>query len=230
MVETIDRYDEKMLAIINGPFNHRQTRETWSCIDREGNYIPWYTFPAIEYLNDLDLSDKTAFEYGSGFSSLYWAKRAKHVLSVERDPAWIEKTRGLTADNQEILLRPDQDAYVSEISRHGSFDIVIIDGDWRLDCADIAATKLKPGGLVILDNSDWYVKAAARLHGEGYLQVDMKGLGPINPYCWCTSFFFDRAFNFQKRYQFQPTHGLGARDVFAQEEWPEGMPSPAVRR
>ena len=108
--------------------------------------------------------------------------------------------------------------------------MIIIDGDWRLDCAKRARDHLREGGLIILDNSDWYVKAAEYLHSENYIQVDMKGIGPINPYTWCTTFFFDRAFDFPKRHVFQPTHGLGGRELYAQEDWPDGTPDPNEMR
>ena len=36
------------------------------CLDKDGNPIPWYTYPAIEYLSQFDYSDKEIFEYGCG--------------------------------------------------------------------------------------------------------------------------------------------------------------------
>lgn len=35
------------------------------CIDRDGNPIPWYTYPAIEYLSQFDVTDKDVFEFGA---------------------------------------------------------------------------------------------------------------------------------------------------------------------
>ncbi len=226
----MDRFDEKMLDVLNGPFNHRATREEWACRDQHGNPIPWYTFPALEYLEELDLSEKTVFEYGSGFSSLYWAKRARSVISVEKDAEWHGKFQDQLLDNQQILLRPDREKFVAELDAHGMFDIIIIDADWRRECAELTRKHLNPGGLVVLDNSDWYPLAAERLRKDDFLQVDMKGFGPINPYTWCTSFLFDRAFDFPKRHKVQPVFGLGGRDILAEEEWPDGVPDPLSLR
>ena len=47
------------------------------CMDRDGNPLPWYTYPAIEYLRQFDYKDKKVFEFGCGFSSLFWALRAQ---------------------------------------------------------------------------------------------------------------------------------------------------------
>jgi len=76
----------KILAIDYGQY---KTIRDGVCIDKNGNPIPWFTYPAIEYLNNLDLSDLKVFEYGSGFSTLYWSKRCKYVVSVEHDEEWF---------------------------------------------------------------------------------------------------------------------------------------------
>jgi hypothetical protein len=33
-------------------------------VNARGEPVPWYTYPAIDYLRQLDFSDKTVFEYG----------------------------------------------------------------------------------------------------------------------------------------------------------------------
>ena len=47
--------------------------------------IAWYTYPLLEFLENLDFSQDSVFEYGSGSSSVYWANKAKYVQSVEHD-------------------------------------------------------------------------------------------------------------------------------------------------
>ena len=59
-----------------------QTIKNWDCVDKFGNKIPWYTYSAIEFLNNLDFSEKSMFEFGSGTSSIYWAKKANEVISI----------------------------------------------------------------------------------------------------------------------------------------------------
>ena len=71
-----------ILAIQYGQY---QTMSRWECVDKEKSKIPWYTYPAIEYLNNIDFTDKIVFEYGSGNSSFYWAGKAKFVYSVEHN-------------------------------------------------------------------------------------------------------------------------------------------------
>ena len=57
-------------------------------IDRRGRPVPWYTWPAVEYLEQLDFSGRKVFEYGSGNSTLWWAERVREVISCEHDPVW----------------------------------------------------------------------------------------------------------------------------------------------
>ena len=39
-------------------------------VNENNEPIPWFTYPSIQYLDQLDLSEKTIFEWGSGNSSL----------------------------------------------------------------------------------------------------------------------------------------------------------------
>ena len=43
-------------------------------VDADGRPLPWYTYPAIEYLEQLDFRDRTVFEFGSGASTLFWVR------------------------------------------------------------------------------------------------------------------------------------------------------------
>ena len=44
---------------------HRRSRTAQMPMDRAGQPLPWYTYPAIQYLNQLDLHDCDVFEFGS---------------------------------------------------------------------------------------------------------------------------------------------------------------------
>jgi len=164
------------------------------CVDALGHPIPWYTYPAIEYLNQLDFSQFEVFEFGAGNSSIFWAERAATVCSVEDDKTWFEKIQSRVLDNQKIICRPSKDAYVEAIvEMERKFDLVIIDGNHRPECARQLPRALNDGGVVILDNSDWFKKTATYIREElDLIQVDFHGFGPINNYTWTTSIFFSR--------------------------------------
>ena len=77
----------KTLAILHGQKKSIQQKKP---ISFNGGPLPWYTYPAIEYLGQFYLRNMTVFEFGSGFSSLFWAKRAKKIVSVEHDKEWLK--------------------------------------------------------------------------------------------------------------------------------------------
>ena len=186
-------------------------------IDANREPLPWYTYPAIEYIKQLDFSDREVFEYGSGNSTIFWSKLAKRVVSIENNQKWYETIAKGVVENVEVRLIENDALYIQEILNHKSFDVIVIDGSHRLECARVAINKLKSGGIIILDNSDWHVKTAKILRSNDLIQVDMTGLGPINPYTWTTSFFLHRDFNLQPKGINQPEHGIGALKQYAQE-------------
>lgn len=162
-----------------------------SCRDADGSPIPWMTYSAIEYLKQFDLSNRAVLEFGSGSSTEFWASRVHEVTSVENDRSWYDKQRGALRSNIKLIFAETAEEYVCPDSlRHQAYDIVVIDGRYRFDCAARAVNWVTSDGVVILDNSDWHPHTAAMLSGSGFLQVDFVGPGPLNAYAWATSFFF----------------------------------------
>ena len=191
-VTTAARHDWVLQYYEERQGSQRSRTEGKPC-DRNGRPIPWMTYSAIEYFSQLDLSRCRVFEYGSGNGSKYWARRCQKIVSVENDSEWYKfGLQGLAA-NQILLFRAQPATYVNAISSD-EYDLIIIDGHYRHDCAKRAVANLSKSGLIILDNSDWYPTTCRFLADQGLLQVDFVGLRPINPYAGCTSLFFTRGF------------------------------------
>ncbi len=213
-------FSEKFLRFIEiwrDDFAFERSLQEKACVDKDGNPLPWYTYPAIEYLSQFDYSQKKVFEYGCGMSSLYWARRALSVTSIEDNPGWFEKLSPKVAHpNLEIKLREEGEAYENAIlETDGQFDVVVIDGKRRAECAAAVVKKLVPGGMVILDDSDRantsdeYKKAIGILRQENLLQVDFYGFCPMNNFTKTTSVFFCRDFDFKSKSPIQPANGWG---------------------
>ena len=187
------------------------------CVDKDGNPIPWYTYPAIEYLSQFDYSSKLVFEYGSANSSLFWARRAKKVVSIEDNPTWFEKWRAeFHEPNLDLRWRDEGEIYENAIFEDDdTYDVIVVDGKRRAECAAAAVKKLSSGGMIILDDSDRintsqeYVRAVAALKAADLIQVDFYGFCPMNTYTKTTSLFLSRSFNFDSLYKVQPINGLG---------------------
>ncbi|MGE3477120.1 MAG: hypothetical protein AB7H70_15065 [Rhodospirillaceae bacterium] len=209
------------LAHLPDYFGHGRTLSAKTPMWNDGTPVPWMTYPAICYLNQLDFSAKQIFEYGCGASTHYWARRAKQVYSVEHDAPWFERTRAFPLANAEISLATGKD-YVQAVRRNAPHDVIVVDGRWRADCTIESHGFLAPGGMIIIDNSERYPVLNEFLRGKGFIQVDMVGYGPQNTYIWCTSFFLSRDFSIGPAKAHQPYAGPGMLDAL------ENMPHHAV--
>jgi hypothetical protein len=78
------------LQILEHGYGHAASSRAQVPIDGDGNPTPWYTYPAIAYLSQLDFSERIVFEYGSGNSTLWRGARSKRVVSVESAPVGAE--------------------------------------------------------------------------------------------------------------------------------------------
>lgn len=181
----------KILAFDYGQY---RTMRKWECCDKNGNPIPWYTYPAIEFLNSIDMTGYNVFEYGSGFSSLYYADKAKHVTSVEDNEEWYSKLDIKNRNNLNVYLMKDDD-YASSISKfQKEFDLIVIDGVLRPDCVEPVLTYVKKNScsMIIFDNSDWYPNSIRRISSNlNWVRVPFRGFGPINNYCSETTVFIN---------------------------------------
>lgn len=142
---------------------------------------PWWNRRAIRYLSGHLRPGARAFEWGSGGSTVWLARRGVSVTSIEHDPEWVEKVidRCPTADVRcvpgttqgKLRAEPQHrnafkledkgqyffDDYVAAIDSFGedSLDIVIVDGMCRIECVRQGTPKVKPGGVLVVDDTDY---------------------------------------------------------------------------
>jgi len=213
-------YSERFLQFIEiwrKDFAIERSMNEKVCVDRNGNPIPWYTYPAIEYLSQFDYREKKVFEFGTGYSSMYWVARAQKVISVEDKKEWYNKfLLEFQTVNWQMRFCDEKDGYENTIFADGEkYDVIIIDGKRRDECAKTAVEALADGGIIILDDSDRintssvYKGAVDNLRAANLLQVDFYGFCPMNNYTKTTSIFFSRNFNFPTLSEIQPVNGLG---------------------
>ncbi len=73
-----------------------------SRLDRPLNEWPQITDGALEWLDSFLTPDSLVFEWGSGGSTVYIAKRAKKIISIEHNSLWWQKVNA-TIQEQEII-------------------------------------------------------------------------------------------------------------------------------
>jgi len=161
-------------------------------VDNKGNAIPWYTYPAIHFLEQRLKSAFRVFEYGCGNSTLWYASRVSRVVAVEHDPKWVKIVSPRLPDNALVVHRPLDDTYVREIARHGAFDLVAIDGRMRAECSLVALNNLGDHGVILWDNSDreGYANAINHILAAGFREISFTGMMPIAEYTSRTSILY----------------------------------------
>lgn len=149
--------------------------------------LPWLTFDAIRVIR-RQLRDKPRiFEFGSGHSTLYWLEIGASVVSVEDDSGWYVLLRDAinVRGHKDCTLvhAPTISSYVGAISAFAfdSFDLVLVDGAHRRDCVIAAVPYVKPGGLLVVDNTDWHWFLTAPIEGvpKSWTRVRYPGYGPM---------------------------------------------------
>jgi hypothetical protein len=171
---------------------------------------PWISPQAVEYLNKTLNKGMNALEWGSGRSSTWYAKRVGKLLTIEDNEKWYKlvstqmKENGVT--NAEIrhinLGHPEYDPYtedeptinhdnaalkyvsvVDEYADH-SLDFVVIDGHYREACVSKVKSKIKKGGYLLLDNSDWMPLEQWGIPKKGWKIVHQSSNGVTQTTIW----------------------------------------------
>lgn len=117
---------------------------------------PWLVFPAIDYVKPR-IAGKRIFEFGSGMSTLWFAKSCRQIVSVEDDSFWYQavKAQSRSLTNVRIIHALSKADYVAAVAAAGgSFDLILIDGLYRIECLEAARPHLAPAGLLVVDDTD----------------------------------------------------------------------------
>jgi hypothetical protein len=74
-------------------------------VDADGNPLPWITYGAQSMLAQLANPGFRVFEYGAGWSSLWWAARVKEVVTVDHHEDWVRQVHERKPPNLTVLHR-----------------------------------------------------------------------------------------------------------------------------
>lgn len=201
-----------------GGYHSRMSKLPYS---KNNDPLPWYTYPAIAYLDQLDFTGCHVFEYGSGNSSRFWSEKSLSVTSVEISHDWYQIVLKNLSPNNTLIHAASINEYVKSINNKSiNYDVIIVDGSFRFDCAVEVVKKLSQGGIVILDNSDWYPSTAKFLRDKGFCQVDFIGAGPLNSYAWCTSILFMGDIKIPRKFNDRPINVIDGLTQIGDDDRP----------
>ena len=172
--------------------------------------LPWWSLCAIRELEKHLNPKHRVFEWGSGGSSVFLAKRCKELTTIEQDQHWFDQVEQIINDQQiensrllwrEINLESEK-AFLSSPyakSLQSTYDVIIIDGEdhfgpessWsaRESCFYLAEDWIsKDGGLIIVDDSWRY--PSLRENTKSKNVVIHESIGPCRKGVTSTDFHY----------------------------------------
>jgi len=117
---------------------------------------PWLVPNSVIFLEAVLTSDSSVLEAGAGASTVWFAKRAKHVLSFEHNKSWYDNVKETLEYHgiKNVDLRHEPEYPKKGLTIEGLFDVILIDGRGRVKTAMSILRNLKAGGYLILDNAE----------------------------------------------------------------------------
>jgi len=157
-------------------------RNGYPC-DLQGEALPWMNYPVIAFLKERLNKKLNIFEYGSGYSTQFYATRVNYVTSLEYNQLWYERIKPTLPENVALLFqKSDIDGkYCRVIQKNDTkYQVIIIDGDDRENCIQQCLGSLNHDGVIILDDSqrDVYANSILFLERKGFKRIHFEGLKP----------------------------------------------------
>lgn len=185
-------------AMFSYKSGHFRSSFKMAAVTKEGDPIPWYTYPSIEFLKHRNFADKMVLEFGGGQSTRWWAKRAKRVVTLEGDEAWYDTIKDSMAPNVELhhvsmaSAAANREAVEAILAAkpYEAYDVIVIDGLHREEMIPIAQRLIAPDGVIICDNAEGYSFYEGFASSE-MNRVDFYGYAPGGIAPSTTSIYFN---------------------------------------
>src|SRR3546814_12798078 len=120
--------------------------------------LPWWNVAATREVAEFLRARPKAhvFEYGAGASTIWLARHADGVVSVEHHAEWHQRlTREVVRYPGIQLLHRELEghAYIDAIdAANGTVDLIDVDGRLRTECLAPAIPPLAPGCIILIQD------------------------------------------------------------------------------
>ena len=164
-------------------------------VNAKNEPIPWVTYAFIDFIEPRLNDQMIMMEFGSGYSTLFYSKKLKHVHAVEHDEPWFKEMSGQMPKNvslSHVKLDTNGD-YASFAKTTGiKFEIIVVDGRDRVNCIKQSIDSLSSNGVLVLDDSerDEYKEGIAFLKSKNYRSIEFWGIAPGIFFRKCTTVFY----------------------------------------
>lgn len=166
--------------------------------------FPWWSFGAVRHLRKELRPTMTAFEYGSGGSTLFLSAYVAQVTAIEDEASWAEKVTthagqhgrtNITVHHHPFDFWQTKNFTSSSylLALDTPYDLIVIDGkEWDDHVRDLCFTHaekfIKPGGIILLDDSWRYPQVFKNHHARRLRQF--RGTGYCRPGVTTTTLFY----------------------------------------
>ncbi len=115
---------------------------------------PWLTEGAIEFLAGYLRKDMAVLEFGAGGSSIWMAPRCR-LTTIEHDQRWLDRVAAYidVTTWTPLLHSVPYHRHVAHLHSE-AHELVLVDGRGRVGCARAVIDRIKPGGVLMLDNAE----------------------------------------------------------------------------
>jgi hypothetical protein len=158
---------------------------------------PWMARDMVAILDDWIRPSDRGIEFGSGRSTVWLASRLQSLISIELDANWREKVAADIKKNRleakvDLRFFPIDVAWKNDIENspyvravddvsNVSIDFVLVDGWARGHCALVGIRKLKPGGVLVIDDIHAHCPLPSRRVLRGKLPPVLRREGQYHP-------------------------------------------------
>ncbi|MEP7014565.1 MAG: class I SAM-dependent methyltransferase [Verrucomicrobiota bacterium] len=173
--------------------------------------LPWFSYAAIDFLAAFLRPEMCVFEYGTGGSTLFLARKVRTVTSIEDNVVWLQKIEERLRQTglSNVVLQHRQFDSKNPVNFESSgylhsipsrqFDMIVVDGteeffgqrdamQVRPICFRHAEKFIRPGGIIVVDDS-WCYPDLRRLNRARRYRT-FKSAGPCRPGVTSTDIFF----------------------------------------
>jgi predicted O-methyltransferase YrrM len=153
-------------------------------VDANLRLIPSYSYPAISFVAERVRPEMRVFDFGSGFSTLWWAEHASVVTSVENHRERAEEMSRRLPDNAHVTYVPFERggpycrSAVTTVG--GPYHVIVIDGRDRVNCARHCLQALRDDGVIVWDDTERakYARGCDYLRDHGFRRLPFHGFAP----------------------------------------------------
>lgn len=173
-------FDRNSYLRVNGWF---ETNKRGYPCRPDGTPIPWMNYSVVRFLEERLNQDLNVFEFGSGYSTIFYGSRSRSVVAIEHDRQWVQILKEKLPENAKVLQIDLEDGteYEDSIAESGrEWDVVIVDGRKRMNCFLRALDHLSETGVILLDDSDRerYKVAFETAEAVGFKYLKFSGVPP----------------------------------------------------